>query len=613
MSKRLLEYYERELSYLRQMGAEFGERYPAVAGRLLLEPDRCGDPHVERMLEAFSFLAARIHIRLDDDLPELTEGMLDIVYPHYLRPVPAMSIAQFTLDREASSLGGISVVPAQSGLITRQTLDGEPCRFQTSYRVDLWPIEIAECVWRRPEQIKAPARVPDAVGVLRVLLRASEGASLKQLKLDRLNFYLGGEKSLMLSLYELLCRNLLQVVVRDPQSQEGRKLSLHRRCVQPMGFDEEESLLPYTQRSFHGYRLLQEYFSFPEKFLFVALSGLEDAMSLAESGELELLFYFSQFDQPDRAQALEMGVGAGTMKLGCTPIVNLFRQTAEPILVSNAKHAYRVSPSARHHRMTEIFSIDEVRATNPSRRSSIELRPLFEHRFASQPKKEHIFWRSGRKHAEFDQRRPSEVFLTIVDRNSVMMQPNAEILNVHCTCTNHDYPSSLSFGDPEGDLVLHGGGAVGRIRMLHRPTSTSRPPAATGQVWNLISQLSLNYLSLGEGGLQALKEILRLHNFTESPHLDRQIQGIRSFKSARHIALMQGEHGSAVARGTRIELELDEEEFVGGGAYLFSAVLDRFFGLYASMNSFSQLSVRSTQRKDGIEEWMPRAGSQVVM
>ncbi|ADV81918.1 type VI secretion system baseplate subunit TssF [Terriglobus saanensis] len=613
MAKPLLEYYERELAYLRQMGAEFGERYPAIAGRLLLESDRCGDPHVERMLEAFSFLAARIHVRLDDDLPELTEGMLDIIYPHYLRPIPAMSIAQFTFDREASSLGAAVVVPAQSELITRRTMGGEPCRFQTSYPVDLWPIEIKECVWRRPEQIKSPARVPDAVGVLRVLLRASEGASLKQLKLERLNFYLGGEKSLMLSLYELLCRNLLQVVVRDPQSSETRKILLHRRCVQPMGFDEDESILPYTQRSFHGYRLLQEYFSFSEKFLFFSVNGLAEAMLLAESGELEVLFYFSQFDQPERAQALEMGVGVGSMKLGCTPIVNLFRQTAEPILVSNAKHAYRVNPSSRHHRMTEIFSIDEVKATNPSRRSSTTLRPLFEHRFHRSSEEEHIFWRSSRKQAEFDQRRPSEVFLTIVDRNSVMMQPNAEILNVHCTCTNHDYPSSLSFGDPGGDFDLQGGGGVGPIQMLHRPTATSSPPAVAGQVWSLISQLSLNHLSLSEGGLQALKEILRLHNFTESPHLDRQIDGIRSFKSARHIALMQSEHGSVAARGTRIELELDEEEFVGGGAYLFSAVLNRFFGLYVSMNSFSQLSVRSTQRKEGIEEWLPRAGSQVVM
>jgi type VI secretion system protein ImpG len=613
LPRQFLEYYERELAYLRQMGAEFGERYPAIAGRLLLEPDRCGDPHVERLLEAFSFLAARIHVRLDDDLPELTEGILDIVYPHYLRPVPAMSIAQFSPGREASSLGGAATVPAHSELVTRQMIDGEPCRFQTSYPVDLWPIEIAECAWRRPEQIKSPARIPDAVGVLRVLLRATEGASLKQLKPGRLNFYLGGEKSLMLSLYELFCRNLVQIVVRDPQSPEIRKLGLHRRCVQPMGFGDDESVLPYTQRSFHGYRLLQEYFSFSEKFLFVSLNGLSEAVSLAESGELEVLFYFSQFDQPARARALEMGVGLGSMKLGCTPIVNLFRQTAEPILVSNAKHAYRVNPSTRHHRMMEIFSVDEVKATNPSRRSSATLRPLFEHRFSRLPEKGNIFWRSSRKHAEFDHRRPSEIFLTIVDRDGAMMQPNAEVLNVHCTCTNNDYPSGLSFGNPEGDFDLQGGGAIGRIQMLHRPTTTSRPPAAAGQVWSLISQLSLNHLSLSEGGLQALKEILRLHNFTESPYLDRQIDGIRSFKSARRIALMQSEHGSVAARGTRIELELDEEEFVGGGAYLFSAVLDRFFGLYVSMNSFSQLSVRITQRKEGLEEWPARAGSQVVM
>jgi type VI secretion system protein ImpG len=613
MRQRLLEVYERELGYIRQMGDEFGRKYPAVAGRLLLEPDRCGDPHVERLLEAFSFLAARIHLRLDDDLPELTEGFLDIVYPHYLRPIPAMSVAEFKLDENHASASTSVRVAAGSELRSRRTVDGMPCRFRTGYPVELWPLDVVECTWRRPEQIPTPARVSDAVAVVRVVLKGRKDVILSKLNLDSLNFYIAGEKSLTLPLYELLSRNLIQVLVRNPKIPDSGAVVLGRDALRPMGFASDESLLPYTPRSFQGYRLLQEYFSFPEKFLFFALEGLQQAISAMQSQELEVLFYLSAFDQPERAQSLEVGVSAQTLRLGCTPIVNLFEQTAEPVLVTQARHEYPIVPSMRNQRMTETYSIESVTATNPSRRSSVAIRPLFEHRFNAQPDESRIFWRASRRHSPVDERQPSDMYLAIVDIEGVITEPNAEILTVRCMCTNHDLPSKLTFGEEQGDFELAAGPGVGSIRALHRPTPTYAPPAAAGQVWNLISQLSLNHLSLGETGLPAMQEILRIHNFTGASHLDKQISGIVSMESKRHIALMQSEFGSVAARGTRVEMELDESHFAGGGAYLFSAILDRFLGLYVSMNSFSQLSVRTNARKEVLSEWPPRAGSQVVM
>jgi type VI secretion system protein ImpG len=614
MRQRLLEVYERELGYLRRMGDEFGKKYPAVAGRLLLESDRCGDPHVERMLEAFSFLAARIHLRLDDDLPELTEGFLDVVYPHYLRPIPAMSVAEFKLDDNFTSASTSIKVPGGSELRTRNTVDGMPCRFRTGYPVELWPVDVTECTWRRPEQIPTPARVNDAVAVVRVVLKGRKDVVLSRLEMDRLNFYLAGDKNLVLPLYELLSRNLIQVLVRNPnKAHDASTVALGRDALRPLGFAADEALLQYTPRSFQGYRLLQEYFSFPEKFLFFALEGLQQAISAMQSQELEILFYLSTFDQPERSQALEVGVSAQTMRLGCTPIVNLFEQTAEPILVTQARHEYPVIPNTRHQKMTETYSIESVTATNPSRRSSVSIRPLFEHRFDPLPDEQHIFWKSSRRQSLVDDHRPSDMYLSIVDRDGVMIEPNAEILTVRCTCTNHNFPSKLTFGDEQGDLELESGAGIGTIRALHRPTATYEPPAGAGQIWQLISQLSLNHLSLGETGLPALREILRIHNFTGAPHLDKQISGILSMQSRRHIALMQSEFGSVAARGTRVEMELDESHFAGGGAYLFSAVMDRFLGLYVSMNSFSQLSVRTNVRKEVLGEWPPRTGSQVVM
>src|SRR5215469_6939939 len=440
MRQELLEYYERELGYIRQMGAEFSKKYPAVAGRLMLESDRCGDPHVERLLEAFSFLAARIHLRLDDDLPELTAALLDIVYPHYLRPLPAMSIAEFSFDETQGTPGSGTTVPAGSELATRRTVDGKPCRFRTSSPVELWPLEVTQCTWRRPEQIPSPARVSDSVAVLRVLLKSSKDVVLSRLPLEQLKFYLAGEKNVVLPLYELLSRNILEVLVRDPQAPQAKVLTLGPRALQPIGFSREESLLPYSQRSFEGYRLLQEYFSFPEKFLFFALTGLADIVSLNPTNELEFLFYFSRFEQPERAQALETGVSAATLRLGCTPIVNLFEQTAEPILVSQTRHEYRIVPDAQNQLTKETFSVDSVKATNPSRRSSTSIRPLFEHRSSTPPDASRVFWRAIRKHPAVNTRLPSDMYLSIVDVDGQMLEPNAEILTVRCTCTNHDLP-----------------------------------------------------------------------------------------------------------------------------------------------------------------------------
>jgi type VI secretion system protein ImpG len=432
--------------------------------------------------------------------------------------------------------------------------------------------------------------------------------------MDRLILYLAGERGVTLPLYELLSRNLAEVLVRDPAQGKTAPFPLDRARLRPMGFTPDESLLPYTQRSFQGYRLLQEYFTFQEKFLFFELDGLDSAVKSVDAGEeLDILFYILPFEQAERTQALEVGVSAETIRLNCAPAINLFKHTAEPVLVSQKRHEYPIIASVRNRMDAEIFSIDTVSATNPSRRTSVSLPPLFEHRFDISPTQAPVFWTSRRKYSELDDRQPSTMYLSIVDVNNMMIEPGAEILTVQCTCTNHDLPSKLPFGNVDGDFYLEGGAGVGKIRVLHRPTPTYRPPAGAGQAWSLISQLSLNHLSLGESGLVALKNILQLYNFTNAPHFDKQIAGILSVQADKHVAVMQSEFGGVAARGMHVQLELDESHFSGGGAYLFGAVLDRFLGLYVSMNSFSKLSVRTNARKEVLGEWPPRAGSQVLI
>lgn len=614
MRPELLDYYERELAYFREMGAEFGRKYPRVADRLLLEADRCDDPHVERLIESFAFLAARLHLRLDDDLPELTSALLDLVYPHYLRPVPAMTVVECQVEEGAAGKQGtVITMPAGTTLNTRRSVEGMACRFRTAYPVELWPITVADCGWRMPEQIPRPVRVTGAAAAMRILLRGGKDAPPGALGITHLRFYLAGESNVVFTLYELLASKCISILLRDPRSTDGRTVTLPAGALRPGGFGADQSLLPYPRRSFDGYRLLQEYFAFPQKFLFFDLSGLEAMAAFSASEEIELILHFARFDRAERQQALEVGVSKETLRLGCTPAINLFAQTAEPILLTQTQHEYRVIPDARYVRMMEIFSIDDVLATSPSKRQTVPLEPLYAYRYKTLADQRNVFWHGSRRYTSFEEREPSSLFLSLVDVDGALASPGAEVLTVHCTCSNHDLPSHLTFGAPEGDFDAANFAGVQRIRALHRPTASLDPPNGKGQFWRLISQLSLNYLSLGEEGLGALQEILRVHNFSQSSQVECQIAGLAAMRSRRHFAIVHGEDGSTPARGIQVSMELDERQFANGGAYLFATVLEHFLGAYVSLNSFSQLEAETNLRKEALGRWAPRAGSRVLL
>ncbi len=608
MREELLDYYERELAYVRQLGGKFAEKYPRVASRLLLEPDRCDDPHVERLLESFAFMAARVHLRIDDDFPEVTAGLLGIVAPHYLRPIPSMTIVECQVDPDQGKQTAGQKIPAGTSLATRRLVDGQPCRFRTAYPVELWPFAVSECEWRQPERLSDPVRVPGAAGVLRLQLQCSRDVLFSQLNPPKLAFHLAGESNVVYTLYELLCRNCIAILVRNPQQRGGKVVSIPVSRLRPIGFDEDEALLPYPRRSFDGYRLLQEYFTFSEKFLFFELAGLDAIAQAACGPQAEILFCFSRFERSERSQDLETGVSARTLRLGCTPVVNLYSQVAEPILISHTRHEYPVIPNSRRQDKMEIHSIDEVTAARTSTRESIPVDPLYAYRYQARSAANRVYWHALRRRNEVGEREPSTMHLSLVDIDGSMTEPNAQVLTVRCSCSDFDLPSRLPFGLEEGDFAAEEFPVVRQITALRRPTPSYDPPLAKGQLWRLVSQLSLNYLSLAEEGMTALQEILRLHNFTDSSYLENQIGGIVRLGSRPHFAIMQSAYGNLPARGTRVELELDERQFVGGGVYLFANVLDRFLGSYTSINSFCQLTARTSQRKELLGEWPPKAG-----
>jgi type VI secretion system protein ImpG len=612
MRDELLYLYERELTFLRRTGAEFAQRYPKVASRLLLEPNKCDDPHVERLLEGFAFLAARVHLKLQDDFPEVSEALLGVAYPHYTRPIPSMSVVQFHLDPEQGKLmSGLRIEPGRQ--LYSKPVGGVPCKFRTCFDTTLWPVQATAAKWVAPYELNPPVRSTAAVGALRIELACLPDVSFAQLELETLRFYLDVEANLASTLYELLCNNCLQILIRDPTP--GSKLEpvvLPASALRPVGFAEDEGMLPFSRRSFVGYRLLQEYFTFPEKFFFLDLSGFDQVRAAGFGSRAEVVFLISAFERAERRPMLEAGISAETFRLGCCPIINLFPQTAEPILLNQRKQEYMVVPDARRREAMGIFSVDEVVATSPGLNRVLRFEPLYSFRHERQDEGS-LFWSAQREPTHWRLDEGTEVFLSFVDHSARTVHPDFDTVTVRLTCFNGNLPSRLPFGDPNGDFEMPGGGPVQKIITRVKPTLVIQPPLGKPQLWRLISQLSLNYVSLVSGGADALREILRLHNFGETLSGEKQIQGILDVRGSPTFSRVEGEYGLTFARGQRVEIEFDEEHYAGGGVYLLANVLHHFLGLAVSLNSFCVLAARTRQRRELLAQWPPRTGWKTLL
>ena len=601
----LLIYYERELSFLRQMGAEFAAKYPKIAGRLLLEADRSEDPHVERLLQAFAFLAARIHHKLDDELPEITNALLGVLYPHYLAPTPSMSLAQFVLDPDQGQLTGGHRIE-RGAMLYAQPIQGTSCRFQTCYPVTLWPIEVASARLDVPDRLGPLPR--SAAAVIRLELQCLSGATFADLALEHLRFFLYGESSLTYALYELLLNHTCQVQLRPIGGPRALKaLVLPPTCLRPVGFGADEGMLPYTPRSFLGYRLLQEYFAFAEKFLFVDLHELDRAVRAGFDKGMEVVIFL------DRMPRLEQSITPATFRLGCTPIVNLFEQIAEPIRVTHAQTEYRVVPDVRRQTTTEVYAINAVTSTSPYLEEPRHFQPFYSFKHVADREQQQVFWHTTRRPSQRQGDMGTEAYLVFVDLNFQPMLPAVETVTVHILCTNRDLPGRLPFGGARGELEIEGAAPLSRIRCLRKPTETLRPALGRSTQWRLISHLSLNYLSLSEGGREALQEILQLYNFSDSAAIRQQIAGITNVTSQRVIGRPATMPWNGLCRGLEVSIEFDEEKYVGSGVFLFASVLEKFLGLYVSLNSFSQLIATTQQREEPVKRWPPRAGEQILL
>ena len=566
------------------------------------------------MLEGFSFLAARVHLKIDDDFPEISEAMMSVIYPQFVRPIPSMAVVEFQLDQDKGKLTTEFPIARGSTLYSKP-INGVPCKFRTCYDTALWPVNVTAAEWRTPDRLAVPLGATvsgiNAAAALRLELSCQPDVLLPKLGMPSLRFYLNGESGVVNTLYELLCANLLKIVVRDPTPKtQVRPVTLPASALKPVGFEEDHGVLPYSSRSFLGYRLLQEYFTFPEKFLFLDLEGLESVWAAGFKDRAEVIFLMSGFE-PDYQQRMELGVSSRTFRLGCCPIINLFEQTAEPILLNQRKYEYPIVPDVRRPNAVEVFSVDEVAILNPQTREIINFEPFYSFRHGRM--QQDTFWLAKRRPSERPHDEGTEVYLSLCDLSQRPLYPDKDALTVRLTCTNRDLPARLPFGNEDGDFELEANASLKRIVALHKPTAPIRPPMGKSVMWRLISQLSLNHLSLIEGGRNALQHILQLYNFTDSAVGRKIIEGVLDVQSERHFARVVSDFDISFARGSRVKMLLDEDQFVGNGVYLFASVMEYFLGLYCTVNSFSQLVVSTKQRKEILREWPPRAGRKVLM
>ncbi|MER3430665.1 MAG: type VI secretion system baseplate subunit TssF [Blastocatellia bacterium] len=630
MRDELLGYYERELIFLRRMGAEFARRYPKIAARLQLEEEKIEDPHVERMIESFAFLTGRIGLKLADELPEITESFLNLLYPHYLAPIPSMAIAQFAFGSPNDKISSVQHLERGTRLNSRP-VDGTPCRFRTCYPVDLVPIEMLEAALESPAPKDARGKYADCT--IRFSFRCFGEANLSDLRIGAtgepaksLRFYIDGDPQLVFPLYEILFTNAVSVEFRPKEQPLGNRtlktitniqLKLPdpviidaAEAIRPVGFEEDEALLPFTKRSFAGYRLLTEYFAFPYKFLFFEVCGLDRAIAAKFGSHFDLLIHLRDVSPPVAPVTSE------TFKLGCSPIINLFSRMADPIYLSHHKYEYQVIPDVHRQSTTEVYSIDDVVTADPTTGKTRQFSPFYSLRHAYGEQMEKSFWYATRRPSQRPDDEGTEVYISLVDQNFDPRVPAVEVLNVKTTCTNRDLPARLPFGGKEGDFEVEGTALLSRVRCLTKPTDTIRPPQRRSVQWRLISHLNLNYLSLvnsDNGSPEALQEILHLYNFTDSSVTRKQILGIRRVEARKAIRQIGARVGTGFVRGLETTVTFDEEQFVGSGMYLFASVLERFLALYASLNSFNQTILRSEQREELIKIFPPRAGEQELL
>lgn len=576
-------YYQDELLYLRESGREFADANPEAA-RFLAQPG--ADPDVERMLEGVAFLTARLRQKLDDELPELTHSFLEMFWPHYLRPLPATATIQFS---PLAAVGGeVKHIAAGVG-IESVPVDGTRCRFNTCYDVTMLPLELRSAELRR----EAPAKLTlsfDLPGKL----------PLDKLDMPVIRLHLAGEPVVTRPLYLALNRFVKRIVVRDGQDAK-RSFELPASAIKPVGFDDSQAVLTGPGPSFSGFRLLQEYFTCPHKFMYVDVTGLAGLQKFVAGKSFHIEFELSRL--PENMPP----VSKANLLLNCTPGVNLFKHDADPVRLDRLRTEYPLRPTAENPGHYEISSVDKVSGLVVGTSEVREFRPQFK------------LPRTGRANQVYYhvRRHPpvagnaNRLMITFIEPVLEADRPNIETASIELTCSNGNLPSRLEAG--EINSRTQNSPLFASFKSIGRPTPAVPAPLKDDLLWRLVAHLSLNYMSLLS--VDALRSVVGLYNFranfdrqAEQAH-SRLVEGIKEVGGKPAMRLFDG----LPVRGLEIALKLEEDLLGGEGEmFFFASILDAFFAQYVSLNSFARLQVTGAKLGE-VYTWPARIGNQSIL
>jgi type VI secretion system protein ImpG len=624
LNPRFLRYYSQELQHLREVGGEFAAEFPKIAGRLGLDSFECADPYVERLLEGFSFMAARVQMKIDAEFPRFTQHLSELVYPHLLAPTPSMAVVQLQPDLTNPALQKGFLVPRGSSM--RSVLgkgDNTACEYRSAHDLTLWPIELTEAKFFTHSGAQAGLNVqlPPAVKAGVRLRLKSTGAAFKDLPLDTLQLHLRGADEMPVRILECLLGSVEGVLVTPVARPAAWHRLLPKSALRPLGFAEEEALLPSGKRSFQGYRLLQEYFAFPQRFQFVALAGLQAALRQCPDKEVEITILLNRADVQ-----LEKTLDVSNFALHCTPAANLFQRRADRINVSGEQLEYHVLVDRTRPMDYEVFRVDAVTGYGTGQGAEQTFQPFYAAKDLGTLHQAQAFFQVRREPRQVSQRQRrdgprssyvgSETFIAIVDGADAPYSSDLRQLGLSVWCTNRDLPLTMAIGVGKTDFLLDEGGPVTSARCLAGPSQPLPSFAEGSMAWRLLNQLSLNYLSLldtdPQQGAVALREMLALYCHPADLNAQRQVEGVRSIASKSITRRMPSPGPITVGRGLQITVTFDDAAFEGTGAFVLGAVLSEFFAQYVSINSFTETVIRTIGRGD-IMRWPARVGACAIL
>lgn len=619
MDARLLDYYNRELGYLREMGSEFAAQYPKVASRLGMQGIEVADPYVERLLEGFAFLTARVQLKMDAEFPRFSQQLLDVVYPNYLAPTPAMAIVRLQASLNEGSLAAGFTLPAGTALRANPTRGEQTaCEFRTGHALTLWPLTLNSVRFTPvPADVPAGPHRARSRAALRIGLTIGGGQRCNTLPLDQLVFHLAGPEQRALRLLELVLGHTVAIHCREPGTSGRWSTAIAPDALRHEGLAADQALLPNDGRTFQGYRLLQEYFACPARLLFFSIGQLQPALRGLSGNQFEILLLLDEDDA-----ALARNVNEDDLALHCTPAVNLFPKRTDRVLVTPQTHEYHLVVDRTRPLDYEVHSVTRMVGHSgdaPER----EFRPFYASFGADRRdygayytlrREQRLLSDKARREGTRTAYVGSEAFISLVDQHDAPFSANLRHLAVETLCTNRDLAQLLPL-DGASDFSLAVSAPVGAIKVLRAPTPP-RPALADGAMaWKLISHLGLNYQGLaeqdGEAGASVLRQLLGLYLGDAETSLQRQVDSLRRVTFSPVFRRLPVPGPLVHGRGVHVAITLDEQGFAGDSPYLFGAVLEQFFARHVAINLFTELSLHSLQR-GRLAHWAPRMGARPV-